>query len=274
MNNKPWLGYLLYGIAATGFFLYWNMPSAILERSLEQAAARWGVHMTAESARLTVPPGLRVETCSVALQGVPGTAAAAHRVTVRPALGPLVGGRFAFTARGEGYGGRIDGRVVFSDLFDLSGPVDCEMEIDGVELGRAAWLEQMLGVRIEGALSGVVSVEGEPRELLAGSGNAELVIEGGGWRFTEPWRGLSSITFDRVTMKADMKSSVVNVRSITFEGAGLEGSLSGTVGLRSRPAASVINLRGVVSIPSLGGAVPLNLGGTVGGPVVRIGRSS
>ncbi|HET58123.1 MAG TPA: type II secretion system protein GspN, partial [Deltaproteobacteria bacterium] len=253
---------------------YWTVPSAILERSVEQAAARRGVDLTAESARLVVPPGLRVEKCGFALPDCPGVIATAHRVTARPALWPLIGGRFALTARGEGYGGRIDGRAVFKNRFDLSGPVACEAEIDGVELGRAAWLEQLSGTRIEGTLSGVVSMAGEPRELLAGSGSAELVIEDGGLRFTEPWRGLSSIEFERVVVKADMKSLIVTVRSITFAGSGLEGSLSGTVRLRSRLAASVINLKGGVSVPALGGDVSLNVGGTIADPVVRIGRSS
>lgn len=274
MRNTPWLGYTLYGIVVTVFFAYWLFPSALLERSLERAASRWyGVDVSVESPEMTLLPGVRMAEGRVALPGRPDITITARDIVVRPKLSDLVRGKISLTYHCRSYGGQVEGSASFSNRFALSGPMNARVVVSGVNLGQARWLEILLGRRIEGTLRGFVTLGDVSPALTDGTGNLELYLERGSFELTETFMGFDRIDFDRVEMRADLAASILTVRTMLLESADMAGSINGTVNLRSHLPNSRIAFRGSASLPSLGSTLPLTLGGTLGNPRVRAGRS-
>ena len=274
MKQKPWLGYTLYGIAVTLFFLYVLFPAAILERFFESTADRWlGLTLTVDSARLIVPPGIAMAKSEVALAGRPDLVMVARDVVLKPKLTDLVRGKLAVNFRFRSCGGGLSGTAAFSRRFACEGPMDVQMLVSDVDLSQTVWLEHFFGRQVRGVFRGSADLEGFSVAPPEGTGEVDLYLEQGSFPLPESFMGFDRIDFNQIHVRADIESSVLNVRTINFNGDGITGMLNGSVHFHRHLPSSRIAFRGSLTHPSIGGSVSLNLGGTLAQPRVRVGRS-
>jgi len=274
MKGKALLGYTLYGIIVTVFFLYLLLPSAILERSIESfAAEQYGIVVHASAAGLTVPPGMRMERCRVSLPGRPDIMIVVQDVVVRAKLGRLLGGRLSALFHCRTYGGTLEGSAALNRRFTLTGPMDARVSASGVDLAQATWLVKLLERRVEGTLKGVVEVERITPVLTEGEGKLDMVLERGSIYMLEPFMGFERLDYDKIEIKADLVESDLTVRNITLEGPDIMGTFNGKISLHSHIPSSRMAFKGSVSLPAMGVSLPLTVGGTLADPRVRVGRS-
>ncbi len=270
--NGAIAGYILAGIVMLLVFLYLRFPAEALRSYAEAvAAARYPqALLSIDAIRPSIPPGLAFSGITVAFRDSPDAALHVDRLSVRPGGLSLLSGRFTILTAAEGYGGGMEGRVDFSRLFSLQGPLSATVSLRDIRIEKCAWLKEALARQITGALKGSIAFSGTAETLKNGTGNVDFTLTNGTFPLQESFLGMEKIDFSRVEGKASFRNGALKVTQLTLSGEKLRCSLKGNILLADDFQASQIDLNGTIELPAQGNKrVVLTIGGTIGNPKSR-----
>lgn len=270
--NRAIAGYILAGIAMLLILLCLRFPGEALTNYMEAvAAARYPqASLSIDAIRPSIPPGLAFSGITVAVRDRPDAILHADRLSVRPGGLSLLGGRFAILMAAEGYGGEMEGRVDFSRLFSLQGPLSATVSLRDIRIEKCAWLREALARQITGTLKGSVAFSGTAEALKNGTGNVDFTLTNGTYPLQESFLGMEKIDFSRVEGKASFRNGALKITQLTLSGDKLRCSLKGNILLADDLRDSQIDLNGTIELPAQGNKrVALTIGGTLGNPKSR-----
>ncbi len=243
--RRKWIGYLLFAVALIGFFLYFCFPSEALRGYLEGSAARFapGLALSVHSVQPALPFGLKLENTDLGLRKSPQVAIfKADRLLVMPSMRTLALGKPAFRFDCEAYGGKIEGVLAFNK-FSWEGPVHSDVKINGLHLGQYPCLQRWLQGEVTGAMSGTLIYVGVPEDLIHGSGEGNLSILNGSFRFVQPFLGMESVAFHRLDAQMVLEEQKISLTSLNFDGKQVKGTASGNIYLQPKIAESSLDLK-------------------------------
>ncbi len=245
-KSFKFLGYGLYAFVVTVALLYYRFPSDAVKQHLIQVVARMepGVILSARSLNPSFPPGLQLVGAVFSLKERPETAVfKAEHLLVTPGIGSLFGGRVAWFFDADAYGGSIRGHIQLGKRDEMSG---LSVSLNDLRIHEYG-VPPDLGIGdLTGNLKGDVTYCGLMDRPIMGDGNGDILISEGKIDLFQPFLGLETIPFGKLHAKLTLKKGIVNLTSISLDGKGFQGTLSGTIHLNRMIARSRLNLKGTI----------------------------
>jgi len=234
--------YIAFTIVMGVVFLYLLFPSdtlrAYIETQIQQNAPDVSVEIGQVSAAF--PPGLNLVNILCEYQELP--LVTASLATVRPALLKLLGSEKVANFKIETSEGRVDGRAIMRTGKQTVLALDAH--IDGVALQEIAGLRAIPDYIISGLLSGKLDYKATPGR--SGSGSADLLATDAKLELINPMFGLESFSFASIEAQLNLSPRRLQLRRCNLKGNEVDGSISGSVMLRTPMGQSRLNLSGVL----------------------------
>ncbi|MDY6986536.1 MAG: type II secretion system protein GspN [Thermodesulfobacteriota bacterium] len=244
-NKKKWVGYALFVVILSGFFLYLSFPSDTICRYFQRVAIRFAptVALSVDRVRPAFPFGLKLEDTDVRLRERPSTPVfTADTFVIMPSMQALRLRKPAFHFDCQGvYGGEMQGVVAFK-TFSLAGPLQSDIEIRRIQLGRYPHLNKWLNIGLTGVMSGNVLYACTQGDFLNGSGKGDVSILDSRVQFLQPFLGMESVHFERIDARMALEKKRISLETCDFMGEQLQGKASGTIDLRQRVDQSTLDL--------------------------------
>ncbi len=240
------LGYGLYAVLVTVALLYYRFPSDAIKQHLIQVVGRMepGVILSARSLHPSFPPGLQLLEPVFSLKERPETAVfKAEHLLVSPGIGSLFWGRVAWFFDADAYGGIISGRIQLGKRGEMA---DLSVSLKDVRIHEYGFPPDLGIGDLTGNLKGDVTYSGLMDRPITGVGNGDILISEGKIDLFHPFLGLETIPFGKLRAQLTLKKGIVNLISISLDGKGFQGTLSGTIHLNRMIARSRLNLKGTI----------------------------
>jgi type II secretion system protein N len=269
--HRAVVGYILAGVAMLIVFLYLRFPGGAVTDCIKAEALRHpGLHLSIDTTRPAIPPGVTLENVTAGFRGRPEATLHADSVGIRPGWLSLFRGRLALVTAAKAYGGDVRGRIEFTDFFSWSGPLSAEMNIRDVRIEKCAWLRDALVRQITGTLKGAVSFGGNAGALKNGTGNLDFTLTNGAWPLLENLFGFDRLDFSRIEVKGSFRNGALKIAGLTLTGEKMNISLRGNILLADDFLESRIDMNGSIETLVQGGKrMTLAIGGTLGNPKTR-----
>ena len=239
-------GYVIYAILVTVVLLYYRFPSEALQSHLVRMADRMDpeIIFSAQSLDPSFPPGLRLQKPAFSLKKRPESAFfEAQHLSVSPGMGSFILGDTTWFFDALAYGGVINGHI--SSLED--GQIDgFTLTFQDIRIHEYAFLPQFGVGDFAGNLKGNILYNGSPDRITAGDGAGDIHISEGKIDLLRPFLGLETIPFGKLDVRFTLVKGTVNLTSVSLDGKGFQGSLSGTIRLNRIMDRSQLNLRGTI----------------------------
>ena len=245
---KRWFGYLLFAFILTVALLYYRFPSDVLEHYLQTTAnrAKPPLSLSVDHIEPRFPIGLKLVQTEVALKDVPDRVIfSADSLLLKPNLWSLFRGKSEYSFHCVTYNGYVVGSVYFKKD-RTRGLIDTKIELGNIRVGDYTYLSDVIGHRVEGNLDGTISYTGPYNFPIGGSGEANLRLSEGRVELLQPLLTLESIDFKEMKIEMVLKNRKINITNLELKGQLLQGTLSGTITLRSKLASSSLDLRGTI----------------------------
>ncbi len=269
MKNRKVIGYSIYGILITLFFLYVGFPSKSVTRYIETAVegANSGVLLSVDSIRPSLPPGLNMTGVEARFAERPEMSFKAQSIKVRPAITSLLTGRLTLIIKGNLYNGKISARISFLKRFSTRGQCRIKTSFSDIQLGNIAPIEATAGRNIDGKLSGSLSYDGDYRKPFDGKGQAVFSLTDGKVELLNTTFGFDALKFDKAGTKLRFQKRTLTINALDIEGTQLIGSFKGNLFFEKDIMQSRLDVKGDVEIPALGRKVTTTLKGTLLKPI-------
>jgi type II secretion system protein N len=269
--NRAIAGYILAGIAMLVVCLYLRFPGEALKDYVRAFAAQYTQSLLSiDKIRPTFPPGLALANVTVGFRGHPDATLHADDLSVRPGVFSLLRGRLAILLTAKGYGGEARGRVDFSRLFSLRGPLSAEAILRDVRIEKCAWLKEALARQVTGTLQGTVSFSGTVESLKNVTGNVDFTLTNGAYPLIDGFLDFKKIDFSKIEGKLSFLNGTMKITRLTLTGEKLRASLKGNILIADEFQDSQIDLNGTIEIPMQNNKrVTLTISGTLGNPKTR-----
>jgi len=271
--NRAIAGYIIAGIVMLCLFLYLRFPGeALTDYVKAAAAARYPqLLLSIDATKPAFPPGMAFENVTTSPDGRPEATLHADSLRVRPGGISLLGGRLSLLMAAEGYGGELRGRIDFSRLFSLRGPVTAGATLRDIRVEKCTWLREALARPITGTLKGTVSFSGQTEALKNGTGSIDFTLTNGAYQLIESFLGIEKIDFSKVEGKASFRNGALKITQLTLTGEKLRCFLKGDILLADDFGDSRIDMSGTIEIPMQNNSrrVTLTISGTIANPQTR-----
>lgn len=244
--KQGWFWYLLFMAAACCFFLYALFPAKAVEGFLSRNLQRRNPELQFAAAGIKpwLPPGLLFTNCVISRQPENLPLFKAEKLLAGLEIVALLKKDVVVAFKGEAYRGFFSGRLDPDE--QQPGQAATEVLLKDIQLGDVAGLDSLLGRRLEGALAGTISYSGAPATPSAGEGAANLRLEGGRLEMPAMLFGLKSIDLQELILELGFKNGVLKLEHVEMKGHEMEGTLSGTVTVKSNIRQSSLNLKGSI----------------------------
>jgi type II secretion system protein N len=196
------------------------------------------LQMTVAEAKLTFPPGLRLQGVSFHHGGE--RLLVAEKAAVVPRLKSLLGDRKVYAFRIKTHEGAVTGKAEI----DGRVPVAVDAVAAGMRLDRIPLVQRLSDRRIEGILNAKMvyaAGEGQPQAL-----NLDLDIQNMAVVLAAPFFTLDQVRFDAVRVEAVLRDRRLDITRIELSGDQIAGSLSGSAALHADIMQSTVALSGTV----------------------------
>ena len=272
-NFKAIAGYALFALAALGAFLYLRFPGREMARFFASSLSELNPRavLLIDAVKPAFPPGLNLEKIVLRTGDQPAPLFQAETMTVHPEYLSLLKGQTILLMTAKGYGGTMKGRIDSDHFLSLPEPVNARVELDGIDIGRSAYLKEQLGRQITGKLKGTLNFSGSMKDIRGGSGVMDFTLLNGSYPLQESLMGIDRLDFRSIDAQLNLKNGVLTVSRLKLAGDRVSGSLSGDIALnRQDIKASPLSLTGSFEMAGQGGQrISLSLGGTIGNPAVK-----
>jgi type II secretion system protein N len=270
--NKAIAGYILAGIAMLLVCLYIRFPGEAVADYVRAVAARNAQsRLSIEKIRPSFPPGLALANVTWGFHGQTEATLHADTLSIRPGGFSLLRGRLAILLKAKGYGGEASGRVDFSRLFSLRGPLAAEASLRDVRIEKCAWLQEALARHVTGTLQGTASLSGTMEALKNVTGNVDFTLSNGAYPLIDGFFDFKKIDFSKIEGKLSFLNGTMKIMQLTLTGERLRASLKGNILIADEFQDSRIDLSGTIEIPALNNKrLTLAISGTLGNPKTRL----
>lgn len=245
-RKKKWFGYIFYCLIITAGFLYLRFPSDVIRDYLRNAVNKPNIPVVLSIDRVKPWPtfGLKVDEAEISLKdaSAPGLFKAEDLI-VRPEIWSFVKGSIRYCFQCQAYGGDIKGCVQFRQNA-MTLPFHTEIEVKDIQVGGYEYLEDLVGRRIQGNLSGTIHYSGQGKNLMSGDGGANLRLSDGAIELLLPLLGLDSVAFNEIVIDMVLKKRMINIARFDLSGDQLKGKLSGKISLKKQVERSSLDLKG------------------------------
>jgi type II secretion system protein N len=270
--NLAIAGYILAGIAMLLVCLYLRFPGEALTDYVKAVAAQHPrALLSLDNIEPSFPPGLSAANVTIGDRDRPDATLHADLLSVRPRGFSLLKGELAVLLAAKGYGGEASGRVDFSRLFSLRGPLSAEATLRDVRIERCTWLQEALARRVTGTLQGAVSFSGTLEAMKNMTGNVDFTLTNGVFPLIDGFLDFKKIDFSRIEGKFSFQSGTMKITQLTLTGELLRASLKGNILIADEFRESRIDLTGTIEMPTQGNRrLTLNIRGTLDDPKTRL----
>lgn len=269
--NRAIAGYILAGIAMLLICLYLRFPGEALKDYMRAVAAQYPQSwLSIDKIRPSFPPGLALANVTVGFRSHPEATLHADDLSVRPGGFSLLKGRLAILLAAKGYGGEARGRIDFSRLFSLRGPLSAEATLRDVRIEKCAWLQEALARQVTGTLQGTVSFSGTMEALKNITGNVDFTLTNGAYPLIDGFFDFKKIDFSKIEGKLSFLNGTMKITRLTLTGEKIRVSLKGNILIADEFRDSRIDLNGTIEIPTQNNRrLTLNISGTLDNPKTR-----
>jgi type II secretion system protein N len=270
--NLAIAGYILAGIAMLFVCLYLRFPGEALTDYVKAVAAQHPrTLLSLDNIQPSFPPGLSAANVTIGDRDRPDATLHADLLSVRPRGISLLKGELAVLLAAKGYGGEASGRVDFTRLFSLRGPLAAEATLRDVRIERCAWLQDALARQVTGTLQGVVSFSGTMEAMKNMTGNVDFTLTNGVFPLIDGFLNFKKIDFSRIEGKLSLQSGTMKITQLTLTGELLRASLKGNILIADEFRESRIDLTGTIEMATQGNRrLTLNISGTLDDPKTRL----
>ena len=245
-RHKRWLGYISYCIIVTAVLLYYRFPSDALRDYIQTRANNLNTRalLSIEGIKPWPPFGLRFGQTEISLKDKPAIKIfGADSLLVSPEVWSFFRGKSTYSFECLAYGGDVGGRIHFEEN-SLAAPFNTEIELKNIRIGTYGYLKDLIGRDVDGILSGIIYYSGQQKDLIGGTGEANLKLLDGRVELLFPILELESIDFNEIRIDMVLKKQQVNLTRLELEGSQFKSTLSGSIGLKRDLAKSTLDLRG------------------------------
>jgi len=247
VKDKKWLGYFIYVVLVTGFFLYVLFPAATVEEFINNSVRQVNPGLTFNAGRIRpwLPAGLRFTQAKVYAEGKSQSPIfSAASIFAGPKVLKLLQGEQRFQLDGQAYSGKMNGWLELPGKNKelLAG----EISFDNFDLAAHEILAKELNYRIIGRAGGNITFKDNPGNDDDISGKAVLRLSQGQLQFQEAIFGIGSVDLQSVELELELNNRQVNVVKAALSGSEIKGSVSGSIQLQKDIMQSSLNLRGTL----------------------------
>ena len=233
--TRSTLGYTAFAVAALIVFAYLRFPGDMFARYLAAVATdlnREAILMV-DDVKPSIPPALTLNHATLGFRDNLQATFQADTVTVGPAWLPLFKGRSAAAFDARTYGGIVNAQALTQRFLAFDGPVDWNVNFDGIDIGKIGYLKERLGRPVTGNLSGVLIFSGMLESLQNGTGTFDFTLVNGGYSFRESIMGMDRLDFRKVEAAVGIRNGVLTIKRLRLTGDKVNGALTGDIVLNA-----------------------------------------
>jgi type II secretion system protein N len=236
------IGYIVFTAIMVVVFLYMLFPKDPLRAYIQTQIQRNLPDVSVEIGQVSpaFPPGLNLIDILCERDELP--LVSASRATIRPALLHILGSEKVVNFAVDTSEGHIDGQGIVQT--GKQGELSVKADIDKIALQEIAGLRALSDYEISGLLSGQVNFKTLPGR--SGNGNADLVVTEAKLDLTNPLFGIEALSFTSIEAQLNLSTRRLQLRRCNLRGNEVDGSISGSVMLRTPMNQSRLNLSGVL----------------------------
>jgi type II secretion system protein N len=266
-------GYAAFAVAALLVFLYLRFPGEMFARYLAAVAADMNPRavMLIDSVKPSFVPGITFHNTTLGFQDNLSATIQADEWWVGPAWLPLFKGKSAVRYTAKAYGGSVRGQAVSRQFLAFGGPVDANLSLDGIDIGKIGYLKEKMGSQIAGSLKGSVTFSGPFKTPAGGTGNIEFTLLNGAFPLKQSIMGIERLEYRRVEAVVGIKNGVLNISRLRVAGDKINGTMTGDIALNSADFfSSQVSLNFTFELPGQNKKITLVMTGPLGNPSVKM----
>jgi type II secretion system protein N len=247
-KNKKWFGYIFFCIIVAGSLLYYRFPSDALRDYLIITAHNLNNSTTLSIGQIkpSLPFGLKFGQTELILKDRPSIKLfRADSLFVKLDLWAFFKGKNKYCFECLTYGGDIKGCANFKKN-STETPFDTEIELKNMQIAKHEHIKDLIGIQIDGILSATIFYKGNHKNLMNGTGGANLKLLNGTVELLVPILSLDSIEFDEITSDMVLEKQTIHLKRLELIGPLLKSTLSGTIRLKKEFLKSPLNLKGTI----------------------------
>jgi len=240
-NFKKWLFYIVYTLVAMGFFFYFLFPSETIKGAVSTYLLKTipGYQIQIHGLQPVLPLGLGFDSVTVLKSH--NLWAQIDRLNVNPRLSTLLSSKKIVNFRGKAYQGTLRGHIDINET-DKSNQTDIFLELTDIQLADIMQLQERLGRKLSGFLSGDVDLRDNNGPSRSIKGKLDLTDVR--FELSNPIINIQEVALNIVEAEFNINKQVFSLKRLEAKGGQVEGSLTGTVMIRKPMGKSRINLRG------------------------------
>jgi type II secretion system protein N len=247
-KNKKWFGYIFFCIIVAGSLLYYRFPSDALRDYLTITAHNLNNSTTLSIGQIkpSLPFELKFGKTELILKDKPSIKLfRADSLLVKPDPWAFFKGKSKYCFECLTYGGDVRGCVNFKKN-SMETLFDTEIELKNMQIAKHEHIKDLIGVQIDGILSATIFYKGQHKNLMGGTGGANLKLLDGKVELLVPILSLESIEFDEITSEMVLGKQTIHLKRLELIGPLLRSTLSGTIRLKKEFLKSSLNLKGTI----------------------------
>ncbi|MDH4185114.1 MAG: type II secretion system protein GspN [Nitrospinota bacterium] len=243
ITSRQWLArsilYVLFFAVALVAFIYIRFPAARLTPIVNETLREAPFHVEAGDIQLAFPPGLRLNSVTVAEKSDPKSLiVTVPRLTIKPSIISAILGRAKADISAELLGGGVSASADSGEK-----EVEISMEFDGIDPGQGEWWGRFPWFKAQGLISGKGRMEMKMRDLPAGEGTMKAELAEGSITLNKSLNPSgASIIIDKGELELKMAKGVISVAKGSFTGPDINIQISGNVGVSQNFPDSRLNI--------------------------------
>ena len=248
LKNKKWFGYTFFCIIVAASLLYYRFPSDALRDYLKITANNLNNSTTLSIGQIkpSLPFGLKFGQTELILKDKPSIKLfRADSLFIKPDPWAFFKGKSKYCFECLAYGGDVRGCVYFKEN-SMETPFDTEIELTNIQIAKYEHLKDMIGLQVDGILYATIFYNGQHKNPMDGTGEANIKLLDGSIELLVPILSLESIEFHEIKSDMMLKKQTIHIKRLELTGPLLRSTLSGTIGLKKEFLKSALNLKGTV----------------------------
>jgi type II secretion system protein N len=286
---KKILLYFIYITCVAAFFVYYLFPSDTVKEyiAFKLKEAKPDISLTISRVKPVFPPGLKFYAANLLHRNNP--VIEAEQIKAVPGWLSLFQAEKIVFFNSDACEGTIKGKAVITKPAKESAGsgIAADAELSGLRIQKISAVKNFSAHKISGILNGNISV-GESGEVI----NATLAVSDCNIGLAKPILTIENLTFKNIDAVLSIeKKKMLQIKECTFKGTQMNGSLSGTVEMKTPSGKSILHLSGnIMPHPSLiagigeaavamfspkkgaeeSGGIPFTIGGTLEKPEIPL----
>jgi type II secretion system protein N len=220
--------YIVFGLVALVFFLYFRFPSEMVKHALEDEIKKADPKASLEVDQInpTIPPGLKLEPLSVSYADQP--IIRLDFLKIRPSLLYLFSrsGRYAY--RGDIGSGNLRGSAV-KDVENDRTQSKVNVTLNRVPLNYLDILHQWKGYKADGELDANISFDSAKG---GGTANVEVEVSPARIAFDPPLMGITTLDFSQLKSQLVVTRRMLQIKNCDAVGNQIDGKITGSIVFR------------------------------------------